>query len=95
MQGQTLRPINAPIAAVAAIANAPQKVTRIVGMTIAAPPIRAPIAPRPARQSNDPEDKSLSCTGRLRIVRDQQIMGTQYLSTIYLHSDPTKSCALN
>jgi hypothetical protein len=45
---QTARPMTAPIAAVAAIATAPQKVTRSVGMRTPDPPALAPIAPSTA-----------------------------------------------
>jgi hypothetical protein len=44
------------MAAVAAIAKAPQKVTRMVGLTIFAPPARAPIAPSPAKQTSEAPD---------------------------------------
>jgi hypothetical protein len=39
--------------AVAALAKAPQNVTRIVGLMIFAPPARAPIAPSAARQMSE------------------------------------------
>jgi hypothetical protein len=46
----------APIAAVAAIARAPQNVTRIVGLRTSAPPVRAPTMPSKARKASDPTD---------------------------------------
>ena len=52
----TALPTSEPIAAVAAIATAPQNTTRRVGFITPAPPARAPMAPRaasPNRQASD------------------------------------------
>jgi len=57
---QTALPTSAPIPAVSAIANAPQNVTRIVGLRISAPPALAPIIPSAARHPNDPTEISLA-----------------------------------
>src|ERR1700680_2616728 len=53
---QTTVPKNFPIAAVRAIANAPQNVTRAVPRRTFAPPTLAPIAPRRARKHKDAAD---------------------------------------
>ena len=49
-------PTRAPIPAVTAIARAPQKVTRIIGLKIAAPPVLAPSKPSKARNTSDPAE---------------------------------------
>ena len=49
----TTVPSSDPIAIVAAIAKAPQKVTRITGRSIGALPAHAPSAPRTARKTSD------------------------------------------
>ena len=42
-----------PTIAVSSMAKAPQKVTRIAPITIEAPPVRAAMAPRAAKNSNE------------------------------------------
>jgi hypothetical protein len=53
IDGQTAVPTRAPIPAVIAIANAPQKVTRTVALSILAPPALAPMAPSTARNNKE------------------------------------------
>lgn len=52
----TAVPISLPIPAVTAIAAAPQNATRKVALNTGASPVRAPIAPSIARNSNDAVD---------------------------------------
>src|SRR4249919_1599220 len=54
--GYTAVPTSMPIPAVAAIAAAPQKATRTVALRTGALPVRAPMAPSIARNSNDAAD---------------------------------------
>ena len=49
-------PTIAPMPAVTAMASAPQNVTRIIGVSTAAPPVLAPRKPRTARKISDPAD---------------------------------------
>ena len=49
-------PTRAPIPAVSAIANAPQKVTLIVGLRTSAPPALAPTIPSVARNASEPTE---------------------------------------
>jgi hypothetical protein len=49
-------PTMAPIRAVKPIARAPQNMTRIAGLKVAAPPVLAPIMPNNAKKTNDPTD---------------------------------------
>jgi hypothetical protein len=53
---QTTVPTMAPIPAVSAIASAPQKVTRIIGLKTSAPPVLAPSKPSRAKEANDPTE---------------------------------------
>lgn len=57
----------APMPAVTAMANAPQKVTRIVAPIIMAPPACAPAAPSNVRNTNDAikTDQTTSAVGTM------------------------------
>jgi hypothetical protein len=59
---QTTVPNNAPIAAVAVIASAPQTVTRVAALMVFAPPVRADTAPSNARLISDAmETTGIAC----------------------------------
>jgi hypothetical protein len=63
---QRIFPKTAPIPVVMAMARAPQKVTRIMGLITLAPPAFAPTIPSKARNTNEPT----ATTGSSRAVGD-------------------------
>src|SRR3546814_12512583 len=64
---QPAAPNNDPIAIVAAIANAPQKLTRSTARAIGALPAQAPSAPSSARKTSEAADKIGSAASRERV----------------------------